>query len=94
METKFGPYIRTKRKQAGIPLNTFCKMLGLSSAYISHVERNLRPAPSDQIIIEMACALGLDTDEAFSMADRLPPDMRSHVSEVIQLYREFRELGV
>lgn len=40
------------------------------------------------MIVKAAEALGLNPDEAFIEASRLPPDMQKDVSTVVRLYRK------
>jgi transcriptional regulator with XRE-family HTH domain len=84
----FGAFIRQKREQAGVPLNEFARSLGISPAYWSRIERELEKAPRDELITKAAEALGLNPDEAFIEASRLPPDMQKDVSTVVRLYRK------
>ncbi|TSE28029.1 putative HTH-type transcriptional regulator [Tepidimonas thermarum] len=84
----FGAFIRQKREQAGVPLNEFARSLGISPAYWSRIERELEKAPRDELITKAAEALGLNPDEAFIEANRLPPDMQKDVSTVVRLYRK------
>ena len=84
----FGTFIREKREQAGVPMNEFARSLGISPAYWSRIERELEKPPKDALITKAAEALGLDPDEAFIEASRLPPDMQKVVSTVVRLYRK------
>lgn len=72
----FGTFIREKREQAGVPMNEFARSLGISPAYWSRIERELEKAPKDELITKAAEALGLNPDEAFIEASRLPPICR------------------
>lgn len=84
----FGDFIRQKREEAGIPLNDFARRIGISPAYWSRIERNMEKPPKDELITKAAEALGLNPDEAFIEASRLPPDMQKDVSTVVRLYRK------
>lgn len=84
----FGAYIRQKREAAEIPLNDFARQLEISPAYWSRIERELEKAPKDVLIIKAAELLGLDPDDAFVEASRLPPDMQKDVGEVVRAYRK------
>jgi len=69
-------------------MNEFARSLGISPAYWSRIERELEKAPKDELITKAAEALGLNPDEAFIEASRLPPDMQKDVSTVVRLYRK------
>ena len=84
----FGTYIRQKRDAKGIAMNDFARQLDISPAYWSRIERELEKAPKDELIVKAAEKLGLNPDEAFIEASRLPPDMQKDVSTVVRLYRK------
>lgn len=84
----FGSFIREKREQANLPMNEFARKLDISPAYWSRIERELEKAPKDELIAKAAQQLGINPDEAFIEASRLPPDMQKDVSTVVRLYRK------
>lgn len=43
--------------------------------------------PKDELIRKAAEHLGLDVDDAFVEASRLPPDMRENVGDLVRMYR-------
>ncbi len=43
--------------------------------------------PKDELIRKAAEILGIDPDDAFVEASRLPPDMREDVGNVVRMYR-------
>ena len=83
----FGDFIRQKREEAEIPLNDFARRIGISPAYWSRIERNMEKPPKDELIRKAAEILGIDPDDAFVEASRLPPDMREDVGNVVRMYR-------
>ena len=84
----FGIFAREKREHAHVSMNEFVRSLGISPAYWSRIARELEKAPKDALIVKAAEALGLNPDEAFIEASRLPPDMQKDVSTVVRLYRK------
>lgn len=84
----FGSFIREKREQANLPMNEFARKLDISPAYWSRIERELEKPPKDELIVRAAEQLGINPDEAFIEASRLPPDMQKDVSTVVRLYRK------
>ena len=44
----FGAYIRKKREEKDIQLNDFAKLLDISPAYWSRIERELEKPPKDE----------------------------------------------
>jgi transcriptional regulator with XRE-family HTH domain len=83
----FGRYIRRKREDADIPLREFAQRIDISPAYWSRIEREMEKAPRDDLMQKAAAVLGLDPDEVFIEASRLPPDMQRDVRGVVQAYR-------
>ena len=84
----FGAYIRGKREAANIALNDFARQLDISPAYWSRIEREMEKAPKDALITKAVELLGLDLDEAFVEASRLPPDMQQDVGAVVRAFRK------
>lgn len=84
----FGIFAREKREHANVSMNEFARSLGISPAYWSRIARELEKAPKNALIVKAAEALGLNPDEAFIEASRLPPDMQKDVSTVVRLYRK------
>jgi HTH-type transcriptional regulator, competence development regulator len=87
----FGRYIRRKREEAGIPLRDLAQRIDISPAYWSRIEREMEKAPRDDLMEKAAHVLGLDPDEVFIEASRLPPDMQRDVRGVVQAYRRHKQ---
>jgi transcriptional regulator with XRE-family HTH domain len=87
----FGSYIRRKREDAGIPLRDFAQKINISPAYWSRIEREMEKAPKDELMQNAARVLGLDLDEVFIEASRLPPDMQRDVRGVVHAYRKLKQ---
>jgi HTH-type transcriptional regulator, competence development regulator len=84
----FGSYIRQKREAAGIPLRELAQRIDISPAYWSRIEREMEKAPKNELMERAAQVLGLDLDEVFIEASRLPPDMQRDVRGVVHAYRK------
>lgn len=76
----FGAFIRKKREEKEIQMNEFARKLEISPAYWSRIERDMEKPPKDELIRKAAELLGLNPDDAFVEASRLPPDMREDVA--------------
>jgi transcriptional regulator with XRE-family HTH domain len=87
----FGSYIRQKREAAGIPLRELAQRIDISPAYWSRIEREMEKAPKNELMERAAQVLGLDLDEVFIEASRLPPDMQRDMRGVVQAYRKFKQ---
>ena len=88
--TAFGTYVRAKREQVGISLTEFAKQLNISPAYWSRIETGRENPPKDELIKKASALLGLQEDELFIEAKRLPPDMQQEVEEVVRMYRNMQ----
>ena len=84
----FGAYIRKKREEKGIAMNDFSRQLNISADYWSRIEREMEKPPKDELISKAAEVLGLNPDDAYIEARRLPPDMQQNVGAVVKLYRK------
>ena len=88
----FGSVVREKRQALTISLNDFSERLGVSPAYWSRIERDLESPPRDQLIERAAAILGVQMDDLYVEARRLPPDMRQDMAKVVRAYRRLRAI--
>ena len=87
VEDALSAHARKKREEKQIQMNDFARQLEISPAYWSRIERNMEKPPKDELIRRAAEILGIDPDDAFVEASRLPPDMRKDVASVVRMYR-------
>ena len=72
----FGRIIRDLRlKKTQYSLRKFAETVGISPAYLSRLESDRDPPPSEEIVIKIADALGADSDELLSHANKVSPDL-------------------
>ena len=88
----FGSVIRNRRTALGISLNDLAERLEISPAYWSRIERDHENPPRDELIERAAAILGVQMDELFVEAQRLPPDMRKDMGRVVLAYRRLRAM--
>lgn len=69
--TKFGEFIRNERKEKGISLREFAREVGVSSSYVSNMERGFFKAPSEDKIDRMADVLDIDPDFLLAKAGKI-----------------------
>jgi len=74
-------------------LNDLAERLEISPAYWSRIERDHENPPRDELIERAAAILGVQVDELFVEAQRLPPDMRRDIGRVVLAYRRLRFMG-
>jgi transcriptional regulator with XRE-family HTH domain len=72
----FGRIIRDLRlKKTQYSLRKLAEIVGISPAYLSRLESDRDPPPSEEIVIKMAGALGADSDELLGHANKVSPDL-------------------
>lgn len=71
MDMQFGSYIRELRKQRDLSLRQLAEDAGIDFTYLSKVETNKIPPPSEEAIVRLADALGADVDELLSLARKV-----------------------
>lgn len=79
MKKSFGALVRQQRSSQGWSVQKFAQEVGVSTNFMSSMERGLRPPPGEQKIIRIAKLLGQDKDEMLAMAGKVASD----VTEVI-----------
>ncbi|WP_203072212.1 helix-turn-helix domain-containing protein [Falsiroseomonas ponticola] len=89
----FGRVLRERRTELSIGLTDMAERLGISAAYWSRIERDLESPPRDHLIERAAAILGVQMDDLFVEAQRLPPDMRQDMGNVVRAYRRLRAIG-
>ena len=72
----FGQIIRELRlrNRNYVSLREFARKVGLSAAYLSRIENEKEPPPSEQIVEKLADALGADKYELYSYAGKVPTE--------------------
>lgn len=78
---------------AGMTQRDLAGKVGVGVPHISKVEAN-RENPSDDLILRLAEVFGVDADELFLSARRLPPalaeDLASDPAEALRFFRTMR----
>ncbi|HOP08399.1 MAG TPA: helix-turn-helix transcriptional regulator [candidate division Zixibacteria bacterium] len=72
----FGNCIREKRNEKHMSLRALAEKAGLPSGYLSLIEREKTAPPSEEKIVALADALGLDRDETLARAGRVASDLQ------------------
>ncbi|WP_261378527.1 helix-turn-helix domain-containing protein [Paenibacillus agilis] len=83
----FGELINQRRNELDLKLKHIAKFCGVSTNFISLVERGLK-SPRDEVISKLAEILELDENSLFEMLDKIPPSINSVINE----HDGFREL--
>ena len=80
MET-FGKLLRSVRLDAGVGLRELARLVGKSPGYISDVELENVPPPSEKVIIKIADALGADKNPLLQQAKKMDPELTQYVAD-------------
>ena len=72
----FGIHIKELRlKNTEYSLRKLADTIGISPAYLSRLEAEKDPPPSEEVISRMAPVLRVDEDELLGYADKVSPDI-------------------
>lgn len=75
MTSSFGRAIKEARRQRGISQKDLAERAGIDFTYLSKIENDRMPPPSEKAIRAMAEALALDADELIRLAGKVPSDL-------------------
>jgi transcriptional regulator with XRE-family HTH domain len=90
MEKTFGQKIRDYRiENTHLSLRKLAETVDISPTYLSRIENDKEPPPSEDIIIRIAQTLGVDEDELLSYADKISPDLYKTILEKPNLFPNF-----
>ena len=98
MPKTFGSYIRKRRSQlqsesAEFSVRRLARRIGVEPSYLSKVERDETPPPSEATIAALAEALGEDPDMLLAMAGKVSSELQAIIRARPKLFaRMIREL--
>lgn len=79
-------------------LREFARKVGLSPAYLSRIENEKEPPPSEAVVEKLAEALGADKYELFSYAGKIPEEFletfKKNPKGVASFMRRAQEIGL
>lgn len=79
MDKQFGSHLRELRKRRYLSLRQLAEDVGIDFTYLSKVETNKIPPPSEDAIGRLATALGADLDELLSLAKKVDSSLHQFV---------------
>lgn len=88
----YGDMIRSARKERGKSLRSFSSEVGVSTGYLSYVEREV-DRPGAELCIRIAEALDLDADRLLTAAGHVPPDVLEILVERPDLAPKVRRMA-
>jgi transcriptional regulator with XRE-family HTH domain len=90
---KFGPHIRETREAKGFGLRELARLLEVEPAYLSKIEREIFPPPSEALIVKIARHLEEDPDRLLALAGKIPSDVKDLIiqseGQLAKLVREW-----
>jgi transcriptional regulator with XRE-family HTH domain len=93
---RFGPHIREIREAKSIGLRELARLIEVEPAYLSKIEREIFPPPSEMLIVKIAGHLGEDPDKLLAMAGKIPSDVKDLIiqseGQLARLIREWVKL--
>ena len=92
---KFSERIRELRKKKGMTLRELAPLVGVGFHYISKIENeklDFGDYPGEDLIVKLATALEVDTDELLILAKKIPEGIKKRVIERPDAFRRFAEL--
>lgn len=93
MNVKAGDLLRLKRIEAGKTQPEIAKLVGVSTNYISEIEKGNRTKPRDEIIVRLAEIFDLDEDDLFISFEKLPLPTRKEIEEHPSLVKALSQLN-
>ena len=81
MTDTFGNTLRRLRLEAGVGLRELARRIDKSAGYMSDVEQDNVPPPSEEIILTIAGVLLADRNELLRAARRMDPELSRYVAE-------------
>jgi len=75
----FGRTIRALRKAGGISQRELAERAGIDFTYLSKIENDRMPPPSESTIRAMAQVLQTDADELIRLAGKVPSDLAEYL---------------
>jgi transcriptional regulator with XRE-family HTH domain len=75
----FGELLRSRRLQAGIGLRELARRLAISAGYLSDVELDNVPPPSQDVIVKMSKILEIDRKQLLNAARKFDPELADYV---------------
>lgn len=97
LEHNFGLFIKTLRLNRDLTMRELAITLGISAAYLSKLERNELPPPSEKLIRIIAALFDLDADELLAIGGKISSDLLpiifQHPSEISSFLRDRKDFS-
>ena len=80
MTDTFGKKLRELRVNSDIGLRELARLIDKSPGYLSDVERDHVPPPSEDVILKIAEAMTADKKELLALAQKMDPEISNYVA--------------
>ena len=80
MTNTFGKKLREFRLRADVGLRELARLIEKSPGYISDVEQDHVPPPSEDVILKISGALSVDKKELLMAAQKMDPEISHYVA--------------
>jgi transcriptional regulator with XRE-family HTH domain len=80
MTETFGKKLRDLRIHAEVGLRELARLIEKSPGYISDVEQDHVPPPSEDVILKISAALNVDKKELLTAAQKMDPEISRYVA--------------
>ncbi len=96
----FGSYVRARREalnasDRSMSVRQVAQRIGVEPAFLSKIERDVAPPPSEAKIVALADALGEDPDLLLAMAGKVSSDLQAIIRKrprlIGELLRQLKE---
>lgn len=89
----FGEYVRSarekiRRQDRDYSLRQVAQRIGVEPSYLSKIERNQTPPPSERTVRRLAEELGEDPDVLLAMAGKVSGDLKAIIMRRPRLFAE------
>ena len=81
MTETFGNTLRNLRLKADVGLRELGRLINKSPGYLSDVELDNVPPPSEEVIIKISSALGVNKKELLMAASKMDPELTNYVAK-------------
>ena len=76
----FGKKLRDLRVESDIGLRELARLINKSPGYLSDVEHDHVPPPSEDVILKIAEAMTADKNELLALAQKMDPEISNYVA--------------
>lgn len=89
----FGQRLRELRKGSGLSQRELAQRAGIDFTYLSKIENDRMPPPSEKTVRRLAEELGADADELTLLAGKIPSDIVETMRKSPEAVKMFRSLA-